>query len=582
MARSLYLASLIVLMFSCKPTGNDAALQYPESRKDTSIADDYFGTRVPDPYRWLENDSSAETADWVKRQNTFTQDYLSTIPFRNTIKKRLTELFDFEKYSTPFTRGQYTYYFRNSGLQNQSALYRESPGSAAPELFIDPNTFSADGTTSMSGLSFSSDGSMVAYNLSEGGSDWQKTTVMDAVNKRAVTDTVEVKFSRASWRGNTGFYYSSYPRSKTGNVLTAKNENHKLFFHRLGTPQSGDIVAFGDDAHPFRYVSGQVSEDQRWLIVSAANQTYGNAVYLLSLTDPQAKWVTVVADTKNSHSIVDVDDVYLYIQTDKDAPTGRVVMAPLKNPQPEHWQTLIPAQKEVLSASAAGGSLFCSYLKDAISVVKQYNRNGTLIRKVPLPGLGTADGFDGQQQDTAVHFIFESYTSPRKIFRMSLGSGAVQLFKESKVKYHPEDYESRQVFYTSKDSTRIPMIITYKKGLKWNGKNPCLLYGYGGFSISITPRFQTANIVLLENGGIYAVPNIRGGGEYGEAWHEQGIQQKKQNVFDDFIAAAQYLINTTPHAITLPWKEAATGDCWWGLASHSARISARWPSPMWA
>jgi len=550
MIRILTIATAILLLNACNNNSNKSTLtsyktievKYPETKKDSTVKDTYFGTVVADPYRWLENDTSAETAAWVKEENAVTQDYLSKIPFRDAIKARYEKLFNYEKYSAPFRQGKYMYYYKNSGLQNQSVLYREADGTNQPEEFLDPNKFSKDGTTSLAGINFSKDGSMAAYNISEGGSDWQKIVVMDAVTKKQTGDTLELKFSGASWKGNDGFYYSNYER-KGGNVLSAKNDNHKLYYHKLGTPQSADKLVYGDDAHPVRYIGGYLSEDEKWLFISTANETYGNALYVQDLSKPGSVVIPIVTDMKNSHNIVDVDDNFFYIQTDKDAPTNRLVTAPVATPQIANWKTQIEAKPEVLSASAVGGNIFCSYLKDAINKVYQYDHTGKKLREVQLPGLGTAGGFSGKKEEKETYYVFTSYVNPATIYKMDIASGKMEVYKESKVQFNPKDFESKQVFYTSKDGTKIPMLITYKKGVELNGKNPCLLYGYGGFSVSLTPYFSTSNMILLENGGIYAVPNIRGGGEYGEEWHNAGIKTKKQNVFDDFMAAAQYLVD---------------------------------------
>ncbi|HYM94317.1 MAG TPA: prolyl oligopeptidase family serine peptidase [Chitinophagaceae bacterium] len=541
---------MVLLLASCKNKDKSSAsdfkpieVKYPVTEKDITVKDNYFGTIVADPYRWLENDTSAKTANWVKAENEVTQGYLKQIPFREAIRKRYETLFNYEKYSAPFKEGKYTYYYKNSGLQNQSELYRESDDGKQPEVFLDPNSFSKDSTTSLAGIDFSKDGSMAAYNISIGGSDWQKLVVINAVTQQQTGDTLDIKFSGASWKGNDGFYYSTYPRPKEGSFLAGVTDNQKLYYHKLGTPQKDDKLIFGDDKKHIRYVSGGVTEDEKWLMIYTANETYGNGLYVLDLTKPNAKPVALVGDMKNSHGIIDNDDQYFYIQTDRNAPTGKVVTAPVTNPVEANWKTIIDVKPEVLNSSSAGQSIFCSYLKDAVSKVYQYDRTGKQIREIPLPGIGTARGFSGKQDEIELYYSFTSYINPPTIYKLNIESGKSELYKQPTVQFNPEDYESKQVFYNSKDGTKIPMIITYKKGTELNGKNPCLLYAYGGFSISITPSFNTSNIILLENGGIYAVPNIRGGGEYGEAWHEQGIKMKKQNVFDDFMAAAQYLVD---------------------------------------
>ena len=543
MATSLFFASCNNSSNQSETVFTSIEVKYPVTKKDSTVKDDYFGTLVADPYRWLENDTSAETAAWVKAENEVTHNYLSKIPFRETIEKRYETLYNYEKYSAPFKQGSFTYYYKNSGLQNQSVLYRESADNATPELFLDPNSFSADGTTSMAGIAFSKDGSMAAYNISEGGSDWQKLVVMDALNKKQTGDTLELKFSGASWKGNDGFYYSNYERPKVGNVLSAKNENHKLYYHKLGTPQKDDKLIYGDDASPVRYMGGYLSEDEKWLIITTANETYGNALYVQDITKPGSPVIPVVTNMKNSHGIVDVDETNFYIQTDMGAPTSKLVIAPIANPVQANWKTIVDAKPEVLNVSSGGGSLFCTYMKDAVNKVYQFDKTGKEVREIKLPGLGTASGFNAKKEEKEVYYVFTSYINPPTIYKMDIATGSASVYKESKVQFNPSDYESVQVFYTSKDGTKIPMIITHKKGIELNGKNPCLLYGYGGFGISLTPGFSTAILILLENGGILAIPNLRGGGEYGEDWHNQGIKTKKQNVFDDFIAAAQFLVD---------------------------------------
>lgn len=539
-----------IMLVSCNDASQSSStdfkqikVTYPETRKDSTVKDEYFGTVVSDPYRWLEDDMSEETASWVKVQNKVTQDYLSNIPFRDAIRKRYSSLFNYEKYSAPFREGDFIYFYKNSGLQNQSVLYREKPGMKDPELFLDPNTFTADGTTSLAGTFFSQDGTMLAYNISEGGSDWQKLIVMDAINKKYFSDTLELKFSGASWKGNEGFFYSNYERPKKGNVLSAKNENHKLYFHKLGTSQKDDKLIFGDDAKPFRYVGGYLTEDENWLIISAANETYGNALFVQDQRKAGSPFVPIATDMKNRYNIIDADDQFFYIQTDEGAPTGKLVAAPVANPQKDNWKTIIDAKPEVLEASAAGGYIFCTYLKDAVNKVYQHDKTGKQVREIILPGLGSAGGFGAKRKEKELYYVFTSYVNPMTIFKLDIEGGQSELYKSSKVQFTPGDFESKQVFYTSKDGTKVPMILTYKKGLKLNGNNPCLLYGYGGFSVSLTPYFSTSNMILMENGGIFAVANLRGGGEYGEEWHKQGIKMKKQNVFDDFFAAAQYLVD---------------------------------------
>lgn len=519
-------------------------VKYPETRKDTTVKDNYFETIVEDPYRWLENDTSKETVAWVKAENDVTQNYLQQIPFRDAIRKRYESLFDYEKFSAPSREGKYIYYSKNSGLQNQSVMYRELITGSEPELFLDPNSFSKDGTTSLSGISFSKDGSLAAYNISEGGSDWQKIIILDASTKKQLGDTMNnIKFSGASWKGNDGFYYSTYDRPKEGSFLAGITDRHKLFYHKLGTPQSEDKLIYGSEGAAIRYIGASVSEDEKWLMIYAANATYGNALYVQDLSKPDGAIVALVSDMKNQHGIIDSDSTNFYIQTDRNAPNSKIMIVAHSNPAEAGWKTLVDSTSEVLSASAAGGYIFCSYLKDALSKVYQYDHNGKKIREISLPGLGTASGFSGKRDEKENFFNFTNYTNPNTIYRLNIETGNSSIYKQPKVQFNPADYESKQVFYPSKDGTKIPMLLTYKKGIRLDGNNPCMLYAYGGFSVSLTPSFSTSSIILLENGGIYAVPNLRGGGEYGEAWHQQGIKTNKQNVFDDFIAAAQWLVD---------------------------------------
>jgi prolyl oligopeptidase len=524
-----------------QPNKKEMKFAYPKTRIEESAQDKYFETTVADPYRWLENDTSAETKAWVKAENKVTQAYLNSIPFRNGIKKRLQTLWNYERFSAPSKEGKYTYFYKNTGLQNQSVMYRQL-GNETPTIFLDPNSFSVKGTTSLAGISFSKDGSLAAYQISEGGSDWRKVIVIDASTQTKMGDTLkDVKFSSMAWKGNEGFYYSSYDKPKEGSQLSGKTQSHKLYYHKLGTNQATDKLIFGGNELPIRYIDGSITENEHWLIISAANATYGNQIYVQNLLKPNAPIIQLNHDMKNSSGVLDADDQFFYIETDVDAANKKIVKAPINKPTVENWVDLIPETKNVLSVTTAGGYFFCSYLKDAVSQVFQYDKTGKKIREVVLPGVGTATGFSGKENDKEVYFTFTSYIYPPTIFKLTIASGKTSVFKKPNVQFNPSDFESKQVFYTSKDGTRIPMIITHKKGINLNGKNPTLLYGYGGFSISLTPSFSTANIVLLENGGIYAVANLRGGGEYGEDWHNAGVKTKKQNVFDDFIAAAEYL-----------------------------------------
>ena len=514
-------------------------LTYPETKK-TATVDTYFGTEVSDPYRWLEDDKSEETAAWVKEENKVTFDYLSKIPFRNKIKERMEKLWNYEKISAPFKEGDYTYFYKNNGLQNQSVLYRTDK-SGKEELFLDPNTFSKDATTSLDGVSFSKDGSKVAYSISKAGSDWRTVIFIDAKTKKEIdTPLIDVKFSGLSWKGNEGIFYSSYEKPK-GSELSAKTDEHKLYFHQLGTAQKTDLVIFGDKVKR-RYVGGSVSEDDRYLFISAANSTSGNELYLKDLNAPNSQIIPIVGNFDFDVDVIDNLGSKLYILTNINAPNKRIVSVDASNPGIENWVDFIPETDNVLSPNTGAGYIFATYMKDAISLVKQYDFKGNLIREVTLPGIGTASGFGGKTKDAELYFSFTNYTTPATIYSYNPKEGKATVYKKPIVDFKSENYISSQVFYTSKDGTKIPMIITHKKGLKLEGKNPTILYGYGGFNISLTPSFSIANAVWLEMGGIYAVANLRGGGEYGKKWHDAGTKLQKQNVFDDFIAAAHYLI----------------------------------------
>jgi len=515
-------------------------MQYPTTKKG-QVTDTYFDTKVADPYRWLEDDRSEETGSWVKEQNRLTYDYLSKIPYRDALKSRLEKLWNYEKISAPFKEGNFTYYYKNNGLQNQSVLYRKD-AKGEESVFLDPNTFSKDGTSSLGGINFSEDGSKVAYSISEGGSDWRKVIVMDAVTKKILEPTLEdIKFSGVSWKGNEGFYYSSYDKPD-GSELSAKTDQHKLYYHKVGTRQKDDKVIFGLDQKR-RYVGGYVTEDNHYLVITASTSTYGNELYIQDLTKPNSPIVTIVDNFNSDNSIIDNQGSKLFIATDLNAPNTRVVTVDVSNPKPENWKDLIPETENVLNISTGNGYLFANYMIDAVSAIKQYDYSGKLVRNIQLPGIGTAGGFGGKKTEKVLYYSFTNYTTPGSTYSFDPKSGDSKVYQTPKIDFNANDYESKQVFYTSKDGTKIPMIITHKKGLKLDGKNPTILYGYGGFNVSLTPSFSISNAVWMENGGIYAVANLRGGGEYGKKWHVAGTKMQKQNVFNDFIAAAEYLIS---------------------------------------
>lgn len=533
---SVFVASIIV---SQAVNAQKSNIKYPETSKKEVIST-FFGEKVSDPYRWLEDDRSAETAAWVKAQNEVTFAYLDKIPYRNQLKAQLQEKWNYEKIGAPFVEGAYTYYYKNDGLQNQSVLYRKDKN-GKEEIFLDPNTFSKDGTTSLADVSFTEDGSLMAYAISEGGSDWRKVIVLNTADKSVIGETlVDVKFSGLSWYKNEGFYYSSYDKPD-GSELSAKTDQHKLYYHKLRTSQKEDRVVFGDKTKR-RYVGGYVTDDQKYLVISTANATSGNELYLCDLSVANAPVKSIVTGFDNDYTIVDSKDGKLYIVTNLNAPNKKLMMADVKNLDLSEWKEVIPETENVLDLSKAGGYFFAHYMKDAVSVVRQLDYTGKWVRDIKLPGLGTASGFGDKKKATQLYYSFTNYITPGTIYKMDIASGKSEVYQKPKVKFRSEDYESKQIFYTSKDGTKVPMMITYKKGTKLDGTNPTMLYAYGGFNVSLTPSFSVANAVWLENGGIYAVPNLRGGGEYGKKWHDAGTKMQKQNVFDDFIAAAEYLI----------------------------------------
>lgn len=537
--KNLILGILACILMSCE---NNPQMNYPETQKKP-VFDIFFDQEVVDNYRWLEDDRSEETADWVTAQNDVTFDYLDKIPFREQLKERLTGLWNYEKIGTPFKEGKYTYFYKNDGLQNQYVIYRYADKIENAEVFLDPNSFSEDGTTSLAGLSFSKNSSLAAYSISEGGSDWRRVLVMNSETKEIIEDTInDLKFSGIQWKGNEGFYYSSYDKPE-GSELSAKTDQHKLYFHKIKTPQSEDVVVFGGvESEKNRYVGAQVTEDDAYLIVSASESTSGNKLLFKDLRKANSPLVLLTDGYENDHYLLDSDGDRLFIVTNFNAPNQKVVEANASKPEQEHWKDFIPETDYVLSPSSGSGFFFAEYMVDAISKIHQYDSKGTNLGEVSLPGVGSVSGFSGEKEDAILYYRFTNYANPSSIYAYNPLTQKSELYWNPPIDFDPSMYESKQVFYESKDSTKVPMIITYKKGIELNGKNPTILYGYGGFNISLTPSFSIPNAVWMEQGGVYAVPNLRGGGEYGKAWHNAGTKLQKQNVFDDFIAAAEYLI----------------------------------------
>ena len=537
----IYFIFVSLIFLSCNESHKKNS--YPETKK-IPVTDIYFDESVTDDYRWLEDDNSDDTKKWVINQNNTTFKYLDEIPFRNDLKVRLEQLWDYEKISAPFIEGQYTYFYKNDGLQNQSILYRENNKNNA-EVFLDPNSFSKDGTTSLSTLSFSKTGDLVAYSISEGGSDWRKIIVMNATNKKIIGDTlVDVKFSGIQWKLDEGFFYSSYDKPK-GSELSDMTDQHKLYYHKLGTKQSEDILVYGgeqDQKH--RYVGAKVSDNGKYLFISASKTTSGNISFLkdLNLNLKTSPLIRVDENYQTDSYLLHSDGERLYIVTNSNAPNQKLIVVNARKPQEKYWKDFIPEGKYVLSPTFGAGYFFARYIADVITKVIQYDMDGVNMGEIELPGLGTASGWSGKKDQEVLYFSFTNYHSPSQIYSYNPKTKTSIKYWEPRIDFDSNDYKSEQIFYKSEDGTKIPMIITYKKGIKFNGQNPTILYGYGGFNISIRPSFSIANAVWLEQGGIYAVPNLRGGGEYGKEWHKAGTQQKKQNVFNDFIAAAEFLI----------------------------------------
>lgn len=537
---------LLVLILGGSMIANGQSLQYPKTQKVNQV-DDYFGTKIEDPYRWLEDDTAKQTEAWVIEENRVTNNYLSKIPYRDKIKKRLTELMNYPKYGAPHKNGEWYAYYKNDGLQNQAVLYVQKGLKGNPEVLIDPNTLSSSGTVALQATEFSKNQKYFAYAVSASGSDWQEIYVMEFPSKKLLKEKIEyVKFTGIVWDGDEGFYYSGYSKPKDeATKYSAKTEYQKVFYHKIGTPQSADKLIYEDRENPLRYVSAQLTEDKRFLILNISEGTDGSEIKVKDLSKKNSDFVTIVKGFNTNAYVVDNQKDNLLLVTNQDAPNYKVVRLNPTQADAKNWVTVIPERKEKLEGVATGGgSLFASYLKDASTQVRQFDYNGKLQFDVKLPGIGTASGFSCDKEDKTLFYSFTSFTYPTTIFEYDLKTGQSKLYRSSEAKFNPDNFETKQVFYTSKDGTKVPMFITHKKGLKMDGNNPTLLYAYGGFNISLTPSFSVLNIAFIENGGVYCVANLRGGGEYGEEWHQGGMLDRKQNVFDDFIAAAEYLIET--------------------------------------
>jgi prolyl oligopeptidase len=559
MPKRLALVTIVALL--CVPLIAQT-IQYPPTKRVEHV-DMYFGVPVADPYRWLEDENSPETAKWVQQQNAVTFSYLEKIPYRQDVKKRLERLFNYPKYGAPFRNGEYFFFAKNDGLQNQSVYYIQKGLEGVPEVLIDPNKFSAGGTSMLAAFALSQNGRYLAYGISTGGSDWRDIQVMEVASRKVLPDKLQwVKVSGLAWQGD-GFYYSRYDAPKPGKELTSENDDHRVYYHRVGTPQSQDEVVYQDKANPQRFHTVRTTEDERFAVLSISDRGKGkdgNALFFRDKTDATARtrpWTPLIPEISNDiYSVVDnVGDKFL-VETNRNAPNWKVVLIDPQNPGEKNWKEILPEKAEPLqSVGTAGGKLFATYLKDVTTRAYVYDLSGKLENEINLPGLGTAGGFSGKRDDKFVFYTFNSFNFPPSIYRYDIATRASTLFRSPEIpEFDPAAYETKQVFYTSKDGTRVPMFVVHKKSLKLDGNNPVLLYGYGGFNSPTLPTFSALRLALLEQGVVYASANLRGGSEYGEKWHEAGMKLKKQNVFDDFIAAAEYLINnkyTSPSKLAI-------------------------------
>lgn len=537
------ITAFIAVSIACMMSTSEAQIKYPITKK-VNQADNYFGTVIADPYRWLEDDNSDETKAWTKDQNKVTDDYLSTIPYRAAVRKRLEEMWNYTKYSSPFKEGEYYYFYKNDGLQNQNVLYRQIGLEGAPEVFIDPNSMSKDGTIVPGVPSFTKSAKYCAYLLSASGSDWQEGYVMDVTTKQLLPDKLKwIKFSGISWKGDEGFFYSRYPQEDEQHLLSKKNEFHKLYYHQLGTPQSADKIIFEDNNHPLRTINGGLTEDSRFLIVNMSEGTSGVELWVKDMV-ADSPFSLLIKGFDSEAEVVDNDGDRLLVKTTIDAPNYKMVSIDPKNAAKENWIEIIPTQNKLLeSIGTAGKKLLATYLENASSRVYQYDYKGNLEKEIKLPGLGTASGFNGKVTDKEIFYSYTSFNTPNTIFRYNIISGNSEVFRNSELKLNSDEYVTAQSFFKSKDGANVPMFITYKKGLQLNGNNPTLIYGYGGFNIPLTPEFSISNAFFLDQGGIYVQVSLRGGNEYGEDWHKAGMLQNKQNVFNDIYGAVQFLID---------------------------------------
>ena len=541
MKSKIFLLLIIITFFgSCNLYKNK--IEYPKTKK-VDVKDNYFGTIVNDQYRWLENDTSQAVKEWVIEENKITFDYLNKIPFRNKIKERYSQLFNYPKYSAPFKGGKNYFFFKNEGLQNQSVLYIQKGLDGTPQLFLDPNKLKSDGTVALTNYAISKDGKYFAYGTASGGSDWNEYYVMNVSSKKKLNDHLNwIKFSGISWFKN-GFFYSRYPKPAKGSELTSSNQFHTIYYHKVGADQKDDKRIFGDNKNPKMTFYAQTTDDEKYLIIYSSKGTNNNALNVRDLSKPNSQIKTIISTFDNNYTVVDNIGKKLLVLTDRKASKNKLVLIDPYKPNESNWKVIIPEKENVLrSVQIIGGKIIANYMKDASSYIYIFDLNGKYEKEIKLPTLGTVRGFSGKKEDNIAFYTFTSFTHPSSIYKFEVSLGRSTLFRQPKLDFDFSIYKTEQKFYTSKDGTKIPMFIVYKKGTKLDGSSPMYLYGYGGFNISLTPSFSSSRLIWLEQGGIFAMPNLRGGGEYGEAWHKAGTKLQKQNVFDDFISAAEYLI----------------------------------------
>jgi len=556
------LLMVVIALFAMNGCKQKLTVKYPETRKVDTVYD-YFGTKVPDPYRWLENDTAADVAEWVKAENEVTFDYLSKIPFRDSLHAQLTRIWNYPKYGVPFREGPWYFYYKNDGLQNQSVLYVKKGIDGTPKVLLDPNKLSEDGTIAMAGISASHGGKYLAYSIARSGSDWNEIAVLEIESGKLLPDTIKwVKFSGMSWQGD-GFYYSRYDAPAPGMELTSRNEFHKVYFHKLGTTQKEDLLIYENKKEPKRNYGTEVTEDERFLLLYESETTDGVALYYKDLTKKNMPFKQLAEGFEFEYGVVDnIGDKFLIV-TNYKTPKKKLILMDPANPAPDQWKTIIPERDNVLeSVNVAGQYIVAQYMQNAVNKAFVYEMTGKFLYEIALPGLGTINTFNSKKGDNIAFYGFTGFRYPTTIFKYDISANKSSVYNAPEIDFNPENYEVKQVFYSSKDKTTIPMFLVYKKGTELNGQNPALLYGYGGFNVSMTPGFSISRILFLQNGGVYAVANIRGGGEFGEDWHKAGTKERKQNVFDDFIAAAEYLIS---EKYTSPEKLAIVGGSNGGL-----------------